>query len=110
MSRPTRGRGEGDLAKALAHPVRVRIISAIQRLGTSSPSRFASSTKDTDYEVDLNVVAYHFHLLDGMEVIEIAGRLPRRGTVEHIYRINPWSPVPDMLRATQLLEQVHRHD
>lgn len=110
MSKPMRGQGEADLDRALTHPIRVRILSSMQKLGTSSPVRFASSTKGTDHEVDLNVVAYHFGLLDSMEVIEIAGRLPRRGTAEHIYRINPRSPVSDMLRATQLMKQVHWRD
>jgi hypothetical protein len=110
MSKPIRGQGEGDLDRALTHPIRVRILSSMQKLGTSSPIRFASSTKDTEHEVDLNVAAYHFGLLDGMEVIELAGRVPRRGSVEHVYRINPRSPVVEMLQATQLSKQVHRRD
>ena len=106
MSKPKSGQGEGDLHKALTHPIRVRILSAMERTGTSSPVRFANSTKGTDHEADLNVVAYHFRVLDRMEVIECAGTRPRRGATEHIYRINPRSPVPDMLRATQLLQRI----
>ncbi|HEY6145251.1 MAG TPA: hypothetical protein VIV13_03165 [Solirubrobacterales bacterium] len=110
MSKPIRGQGEGGLDRALSHPIRLRILSSMQELGTSSPIRFARSTRNTDHEVDLNAAAYHFGLLDSMEVIEIAGRLPRQGTAEHIYRINPRSPVSDMLRATKLLKQVQRRD
>jgi hypothetical protein len=110
MSEPMRDQGQGDLDRALTHPIRVRILSSIQKLGTSSPVRFANSMKDTGQEVDLSVVAYHFGLLDSMEAIEIAGSLPRQGTVEYAYRINPKSPVSDILRATRLLKQVHRRD
>lgn len=106
MSKPKSGQGEGNPHKALTHPIRVRILTAMEKTGTSSPVRFANSTKGTDHEADLNVVAYHFRVLDRLEVIESAGTRPRRGATEHIYRINPSSPVPDMLRATQLLQQV----
>jgi hypothetical protein len=98
--------GGTDPHKALVNPIRKMILEAIQEQGTSSPTRFTQGKKDTDGEVDMKIVAYHFHVLNRMEVIEIADKIHRRGAIECTYRINPKSPVPDTMRASQLLERL----
>lgn len=106
MSEAKESPGGADPDKALVHPIRKMILEAIQEQGTSSPARFTQSKKDTDHEVDVKAVAYHFQVLSSMGVIKIADKVHRRGATEHIYRINPKSPVPDTMLTSQLLERM----
>lgn len=96
----------GGLHKALAHPLRAKILLALEDQGICSPNGFAAGTKGTDNEVSLNVVAYHFRVLLKYEAIEEAETKQRRGATEHFYRVNPKSQVLDLVRAADLLEQV----
>lgn len=97
-----------NLHKALTHPARVFALHVIDELGAASPVLVTERSKGTDNELSLNVVAYHFRVLAKMEVVELADEVARRGATEHVYRINPTSPVPDLLRVTELMESGHR--
>lgn len=106
MSKANDGQDQEQLHKALTHGLRVKILRALQRRGTCSPIAFSESTKDTDEEVGLNLVAYHFRVLEKAGAIELADKVQRRGATEHVYRINPESPILDLLRAAELLTAI----
>src|SRR4051812_22917817 len=96
----------GGLHKALAHPLRAKILLAMDARGMCSPNGYSAGTNGIGNEVSLNVVAYHFRVLLKYEAIELAETIPRRGATEHFYRINPESQVLDLVRAADLLQQV----
>jgi DNA-binding transcriptional ArsR family regulator len=74
-----------DLVRALAHPMRVRILEALQGR-TASPTELAR-----EFLESLGVVSYHTNALLEVECIEQVRTQPKRGTVEHFYTVKPRS-------------------
>ena len=68
-----------DLAKALAHPLRTRILASLEGR-TASPSELAD-----DLDASLGVVSYHVRRLEALGFLKLVRREPRRGAVEHYY-------------------------
>jgi DNA-binding transcriptional ArsR family regulator len=68
-----------SLAKALAHPLRTRILSVLENR-TASPSEIAS-----ELDAPLGVVSYHVRRLHALRFLKLVKRVPRRGAVEHYY-------------------------
>jgi DNA-binding transcriptional ArsR family regulator len=71
---------DGDMAKAMAHPVRVQIIAALNKR-VMSPSGFSRR-----YDMKLQNISYHFRVLRDYNLIEEVEARPVRGSVEHFYR------------------------
>ena len=69
-----------QLAKALAHPLRVRILSSLHK-GISSPNQLSQELGEP-----LGNVSYHVKTLLEFECVELVKTEPRRGAVEHFYR------------------------
>ncbi len=67
------------LAKALAHPLRTRILAALEG-GTASPSELAD-----ELDAPLGVVSYHVRRLAALGFLKLVRSEPRRGAVEHYY-------------------------
>jgi DNA-binding transcriptional ArsR family regulator len=67
------------LAKALAHPLRTRILAALEDR-TASPSDLA-----TELGGSLGVISYHVRRLQALGFVKLVKRVPRRGAVEHYY-------------------------
>jgi DNA-binding transcriptional ArsR family regulator len=87
---------EPALAKALSHPLRMRILTILgQRV--ASPVELA-----TELDVPLNNLSYHVRTLLDLGCIELVRTEPRRGTLEHFYRAierpiisaDEWSAIP----------------
>jgi DNA-binding transcriptional ArsR family regulator len=81
---------EGDqidqnLVRALAHPMRVRILEALQGR-TASPTELARRFGES-----LGVVSYHTNALLDVECIQQVRTQPKRGTIEHFYTARPRS-------------------
>jgi DNA-binding transcriptional ArsR family regulator len=74
-----------DLVRALAHPMRVRILEALQGR-TASPTELAR-----EFLESLGVVSYHANALLDVGCIEQVRTRPKRGTVEHFYTATPRS-------------------
>jgi DNA-binding transcriptional ArsR family regulator len=74
-----------NLVRALAHPMRVRILEALQGR-TASPTELAR-----EFRSSLGVVAYHVNALLGVGCIEQVRTEPKRGTIEHFYTARPRS-------------------
>jgi len=68
-----------DLVRALAHPMRVRILEALQGR-TASPTELAREFRES-----LGVVSYHANALLEVDCIVQVRTRPKRGTVEHFY-------------------------
>ena len=91
---------EPALAKALSHPLRMRILTILgQRV--ASPVELA-----TELDVPLNNLSYHVRTLLDLGCIELVRTEPRRGTLEHFYRAierpiisaDEWSTIPFNVR------------
>jgi DNA-binding transcriptional ArsR family regulator len=72
------------LAKALSNNVRAQALELLVE-GPSSPKLIAA-----ELELDLRSVAYHVRVLKKLGCIELVETLPRRGAVEHVYRVADW--------------------
>jgi len=70
-----------SLATALSNPLRARALELIAAQPTS-PKRIAA-----ELDLDVRTVAYHVRVLRRLGCIELVETLPRRGTVEHVYRV-----------------------
>jgi DNA-binding transcriptional ArsR family regulator len=68
-----------SIAKALAHPLRTRILAALENR-TASPTELAG-----ELDAPLGVVSYHVRRLHALRFLKLVKRVPRRGAVEHYY-------------------------
>jgi predicted transcriptional regulator len=70
------------LAMAISHPVRFRIITAM-----NAPERNASPKElAEEFDLDVKRVAYHVRELAELGYLELVDTEPRRGSIEHVYR------------------------
>jgi DNA-binding transcriptional ArsR family regulator len=99
------------VAKALAHPLRRRILTLLDR-DKASPSDIAGRL-----EVAIPVAAYHVRTLLRLGLVELVDTRQRRGALEHYYRSVPppaisskaWGSLPAVVRnrvVGGLLERV----
>src|SRR3954452_22601005 len=98
--RPPGETSEARIAKALAHPLRARIL---QRLGEGG-----AGPRDLAVELDapLGVVSYHVRMLRDYDCVELVRTEPRRGALQHFYRATArpnlddaqWRTLPSQLR------------
>jgi DNA-binding transcriptional ArsR family regulator len=82
---PKRETLDQNLVRALAHPMRVRILEALQGR-TASPTELAR-----EFGESLGVVSYHANALLEVDCIEQVRTQPKRGTIEHFYSARPRS-------------------
>jgi DNA-binding transcriptional ArsR family regulator len=71
---------EQNIVKALAHPLRVRILTVLNDR-VASPNELRKLLEE-----GLSQVSYHIKVLRDFEMIEMVRTEPRRGAVEHFYR------------------------
>src|SRR6201985_2114793 len=98
--RPPGETAEARIPKALAHPLRARIL---QRLGerVASPGDLA-----VELGAPLGVVSYHVRMLRDSDCVELVRTEPRRGALQHFYRAtarpqldaDQWRTLPSGLR------------
>jgi DNA-binding transcriptional ArsR family regulator len=88
--RPYSDINDPRLIKALAHPLRVRILSVLETRELASPNELAD-----ELEVSLGVVSYHVRRLHALGFLELVRRTPRRGAIEHHYRAKARPRVSD---------------
>jgi DNA-binding transcriptional ArsR family regulator len=103
-----------DVAKALAHPLRVRLLAMLEER-VASPSEMAKHL-----DADLGVVAYHVRRLAAVGLVEMVRTRQRRGAIEHYYKAVPhttitsdaWADVPSLVKAAMVsatLQEVSSH-
>jgi DNA-binding transcriptional ArsR family regulator len=76
-----------NLAKALSHPLRQRILERLSVGGEASPSQLSRALDEP-----LGNVAYHVRILHRLGFVELVGTRQVRGALEHHYRAlaHPW--------------------
>ena len=92
------------LAKALAHPLRTRILAALETR-SASPSQLSK-----DLSVSLGVVSYHVRCLHWLGFLRLVKKVPRRGAVEHYYTTTPgprissdaWDSTPGVVKQAMV--------
>ncbi|MGB9183762.1 MAG: helix-turn-helix domain-containing protein [Solirubrobacteraceae bacterium] len=100
-----------SVAKALAHPLRTRLLAALDGR-TASPSQLAA-----ELDVPLGVLSYHVRRLVALGFLRLVKRVPRRGAVEHYYTATArpratdqaWGATPSIVKQAVLgasLDQV----
>lgn len=105
---------EPRLVKALAHPLRVRILGILEEK-TASPSEIA-----IELNASLGVVSYHVRKLHSLNLIKLVKKVPRRGAVEHYYKAEArrqitdeaWAEIPDIVKRAMIgavISQVSAH-
>jgi DNA-binding transcriptional ArsR family regulator len=90
------------MAKALAHPLRVQLLSLLNE-GVASPNELAKKLDEP-----LTNVSYHVRMLHDLGCIELVETEPRRGALEHYYRAivrpffadNDWRRLPKNARGS----------
>jgi DNA-binding transcriptional ArsR family regulator len=88
------------LVKALAHPLRVEILTILNER-MASPNELSK-----ELDEGLSQVSYHVKVLKDFECIEMVKTEPRRGAVEHYYRATErafltdrdWKALPDSVK------------
>jgi DNA-binding transcriptional ArsR family regulator len=106
--RPSGETSEARIAKALAHPLRARIL---QRLGerVASPGDLA-----VELGAPLGVVSYHVRMLRDYDCVELVRTEPVRGALQHFYKATArpsldeaqWRTLPTTLRGELLGEAI----
>jgi DNA-binding transcriptional ArsR family regulator len=88
------------LVKALAHPLRVEILTILNER-MASPNELSK-----ELDEGLSQVSYHVKVLKDFDTIEMVKTEPRRGAVEHYYRATArafftdrdWKTLPDSVK------------
>ncbi len=96
------------LVRALAHPLRVRMLQVLNERG-ASPAELGDLL---DHPV--GNVAYHARVLERCGCIELVATEPRRGAIEHYFRARPrsyighqdWRKVPRSVRSALTAQSV----
>jgi DNA-binding transcriptional ArsR family regulator len=102
LKRQTASAVDSRLAKALAHPLRVQLLAALNE-GVASPNELAKKLDEP-----LTNVSYHVRMLHDLGCIELVETEPRRGALEHYYRaiVRPffgdrdWKKLPKNARGS----------
>src|SRR3954463_10564259 len=107
-TRPPGETSEARIAKALAHPLRARIL---QRLGerVASPGDLA-----VELGAPLGVVSYHVRMLRDYDCVELVRTEPVRGALQHFYKATArpnldeaqWRTLPTTLRGELIGETI----
>src|SRR5690349_22644951 len=107
-NRPRDETSEARIAKALAHPLRARIL---QRLGerVASPGELA-----VELGAPLGVVSYHVRMLRDYDCVELVRTEPVRGALQHFYKATArpnldegqWRTLPTTLRGELVGETI----
>jgi DNA-binding transcriptional ArsR family regulator len=92
---------DGDVARAMAHPMRIQILAELNQR-VMSPSEFSER-----FDLKLSNVSYHFRELRKLDCIECIETRPARGAMEHFYKATkralfdgkPWDQLPESIRA-----------
>src|SRR5689334_7450580 len=96
--------GDPRLVKALAHPLRVQILSTLEDR-VASPSDLAE-----ELDAPLGNVSYHVRTLADLGLVKLVRRRTRRGAVEHYYQARgralvsnrAWSQLPGVVQRSMV--------
>ena len=89
--------------RVLAHPTRVGVLRELNSVGVASPRVLADRLHQP-----LGCVSYHVRALRARDLLELSGTTPRRGAVEHHYRLA--SSARPVIRAMLALDALPPDD
>jgi DNA-binding transcriptional ArsR family regulator len=103
------------LIKAVGHPLRQRLLHALNEGGMASPSQLAEQLEER-----LPNVSYHMKILEKYGAVELVETSPVRGALEHFYRATArpfiddqhWARLPVSTRRAlfdHVLQQIWEH-
>ena len=107
-----------ETVKALAHPLRIQILRLLEEKDMS-PVEISSALG-----LPVNRVSYHMRQLARFDLVKLVRTTPRRGAVEHHYRLQArprisdkaWGQVPEIVKQAmtgaavqQILAHVHEN-
>ncbi|HEU4656547.1 MAG TPA: winged helix-turn-helix domain-containing protein [Capillimicrobium sp.] len=95
MSAGTGQHRANAVQRALAHPVRAKILTELRKR-PASPSQLADMAG-----VSVGVVSYHIRILAEAGLAELVGTVPKRGAVQHFYAAR----ASDALGVTLMLDE-----
>jgi DNA-binding transcriptional ArsR family regulator len=72
--------GDTRVARALAHPLRQRIVLFLLEHDDASAVQLSR-----EWKVELGVVNYHLKRLAMLQLVRLCAEIPRRGSIEHRY-------------------------
>ena len=109
--KPHRNISDPQLAKALAHPLRLAALAVLEER-TASPSEIAA-----ELGASLGQVSYHVRTLARYGLVKLVETRPKRGALEHYYRAEDrpvitseaWERVPSIVKQATIraaLEQL----
>lgn len=112
--KPDRDITNPQIAKAMAHPLRVRILGILDER-VASPSELAE-----ELDADLGVVSYHVRTLARAGLLKLVKKKQRRGAVEHFYKAaerpvvtdEAWRGMPSIVKQASIgaaLNQIADH-
>ena len=112
--KPDRDITNPQIAKAMAHPLRVRILGILDDR-VASPSELAD-----ELNADLGVVSYHVRTLARAGLLKLVRKKQRRGAVEHFYKAaerpvitdDAWKSMPSIVKQAAVgsaLNQIAEH-
>jgi DNA-binding transcriptional ArsR family regulator len=98
---PITGIDDPRYVKALAHPVRVRILAMLGERD-ASPVQIGHHL-----EASLGTISYHVRTLERLGLVEMVATHQRRGAIEHVYRACPHPAISDFAwsNASQISKQ-----
>ena len=94
------------LVRALAHPLRAKMLYIMQERPTSPKEMSA------EFGVPLSNVAYHVQILRKLKLIKLVRKTPRRGAIEHHYTVagvadlgaEAWAQTPSLIKERAVAE------
>lgn len=92
------------MVKALAHPLRLRIIEALENR-SASPSELSQ-----ELDAPIGNVSYHVRRLEALGVLKLVDTAQRRGAVEHYFQLETrprisekaWAAAPPIVKESML--------
>src|SRR3712207_5690036 len=108
---PSTGRPDLDettrMAKAMAHPLRGKILMHLNSHGTASPADLSRVLGEP-----IGNVSYHVRMLLDLDCVELVDTRQRRGAIEHFYRATrrailddeTWAALPPSTRKGLAVE------
>jgi DNA-binding transcriptional ArsR family regulator len=111
--KPEKDITDSKVIKALAHPMRIRILATLDQR-VASPSELS-----TELGAPIGNVSYHVRMLESLGLIRLVRTTPKRGAIEHHYEAvarpkisdETWARVPESVKNAIIgaaLEQAGR--
>lgn len=94
-----------ELVSALNHPLRRRILRALDHQEVASPVELSRILQEP-----IGNISYHMKCMRDLDVVELVGTKPVRGSTEHFYRSTLLNLNSDANWVRAVLNAAREHD